>query len=677
MADQNGQAGESGATGASGNDRYDVHPEQPLKQYDSSPALAYAASEKRNPSRQLFALVCDPKQPPRHDMISSTRRINQKGLLRIVDWCVVNWSLEGRRCPVLIYDRPRGNRVIANIGDPIETVSEEAVSRNFIQPVTAALRELYNQGITHRAIRPTNLFYDSVSATQANVMLGECLASPTGINQPAVYETIESAMAPPNGRGPGSIADDLYSFGVTILAMLTGRSPCSEMTDDEVIDAKLAQGSYGALIAGHRLSLTMMEVVRGLLMDDVEERWTLEDLDFWIAGRRLSPKQQAMPAKASRAFSFEDRELLTGRDVARAFEKRWDAAIEPVRGGALDTWLRRSLGDEEAIEAVNSAKAAVSVTGTETDDRLLARIIIALDPEGPVRFKSFSASIDGIGGQIAAGYTDENIRKDFAEALRANLIAFSCEMLGGSASDKMRYIPQYDKMKPFLESTDIGQGIERVVYELNPNLPCQSPLLETEYVYDMSEMLHAYERMAQSNPDGMGALVDRHVAAFVATRMKGGLTAELRDLENRFDPAAVAIANVRILGHVQEQAGAVKVPNLCAVAVKMLEPAVERFHSRQQRDTVKHRLQQISKDGRLADILRLVDNSQYLENDRTSYRNAVREFLRSILEMQQMAFEKSHRTQLSRAIGAEIGAFISLILSLIAVVIMGVFWMVS
>lgn len=160
-------------------------------------------------------------------------------------------------------------------------------------------------------------------------------------------------------------------------------------------------------------------------------------------------------------------------------------------------------------------------------------------------------------------------------------------------------------------------------------------------------------------------------------RLTLGLSAELRELENRFAPAAVEIVDVRVLGHVQEQAGAVKALHLCAVAVKLLEPAVERFHSRRQRDQVKNRLQQISKDSRLVDILRVVDNSQYLEDDRSAYQNAVKEFVRSILQMQQMLFEKAHRAQLARAIGAEIGAFISLILLLIALIIMGVVWMVS
>lgn len=677
MAAEEGQVADAGNSGAvSINDQFDIYVDQPLTRYDSPPALAYVCTEKRDPNRELFALVCDPKQPPRHDLVSVMRQISQKGLVRAVEWGVVDWPLEGRRCPAIIYERPRGDRVLANIDDEPPIMSEEAISRKFVEPAVAVLREMHNQGITHRAIRLTNLFYDSSPAAQATIMFGECLSAPPAIGQSAVYETIESAMAPPTGRGPGSVSDDLYAFGVTILALLIGQNPCVGMSNEDVIQSKLIYGSYGALVQRHRISLTMMEVVRGLLMDEIEERWTLDDLEFWLSGRRLSPKQPDRQAKAARAFSFQGRDLLTRREVAFAFSNNWDAAIEPVRAGMLDTWLRRSLGEEAAIEAVNTAKATISATETETesDDRMLARIIIALDPLRPITYKSFSATIDGIGGEIAAKYLDESTRNDFVEVLRANLIVFSTEMLGKSAWVGFGYIPQFEKIKLFLENTSIGHGIERVIYELNPTLSCQSPLLEAEYVHDFTEMLHAYERLAQQNPDGMAVLIDRHIAAFIVTHLKGGLVAEMREIENLHDPLAVARASIRVLAQVQDQTDSIPAPNLCNVAIKTLEPAVERFNSRSQRERIRLRLQQVAQDGKLNDILRIVNNSTYIENDRTAYRRAVKEFVRSVLQMQQLTFEKTHKKQLARAIGSEVSAFISCILSLIAIIIIAVVW---
>ena len=101
--------------------------------------------------------------------------------------------------------------------------------------------------------------------------------------------------ASPGGRGLGYTADDLYAFGVTIAVLLAGGDPAQGLESDALVQSKIHRGSYATLIGRTRLSLPMMEVLRGLLCDHRAERWTLHDMDLWLAGRRLSPKQPSLP----------------------------------------------------------------------------------------------------------------------------------------------------------------------------------------------------------------------------------------------------------------------------------------------------------------------------------------------------------------------------------------------
>ena len=82
------------------------------------------------------------------------------------------------------------------------------------------------------------------------MVLGDCISSPPAIAQ-AVFETIESgAKALPAGRG-GSSTNDLYSLGVTILALI-GHVPMAKRMNKS--SEKLTHGSYNALVGRERLS---------------------------------------------------------------------------------------------------------------------------------------------------------------------------------------------------------------------------------------------------------------------------------------------------------------------------------------------------------------------------------------------------------------------------------------
>ena len=69
-------------------------------------------------------------------------------------------------------------------------MNEDLVARLLIRPAAEFLELIANQDLTHRAIRPDNVFYSD--AEQTRMVLGDCISSPPAIAQPTVFETIES-----------------------------------------------------------------------------------------------------------------------------------------------------------------------------------------------------------------------------------------------------------------------------------------------------------------------------------------------------------------------------------------------------------------------------------------------------------------------------------------------------
>ncbi len=648
------------------NDRFEIATGSPLPQFDSPPAVAYRAHHARDSSAALFALICDPKMPPRLDSISAFLRIDNRALLEVVESGIVEWAPEGRMCPAIVFRQPQADRVFQTLDETHEPMSEDRVTRFLISPLSDILKELHHAGHTHRAIRPNNLFFDDPNHNI--IKLGEGISSPIASTQPVLFEPIDMGLAHPLGRGDAGPAPDLYALGVTILCLLIGRVPCRGLSDEDIISRKMDMGSYAALAENERISLTMMEPLRGLLNDDEHERWNIEDLSLWVSGRRLSPKQQSLPAKASRSIVIAGKEYSTARELARGLADNWERAIEPITNGELDTWLRRSLGDENIIEAVNLAKSAYMGSGREDDDRLISRIIIALHPEGPIRYRGFNATVEGLASLMAAKIEDSDACRNFSEIVRGDLPLYWLEAQPNLRSDVLPFVSQFDKLKPSLQRRGLGTGLERIAYDLNPRLPCLSPLFERDYVLDIEYLLPAYERLARDGFKGR-RLIDQHVASFIAARSKRPLGNDFRKIENTDQPYVFEVAQIKLLSTIQLSLPKRSYPALCALAARMLAPAIKRFHGREARRQVKARLQKSMGRGRLKDILDVVDNRRELAQDKHNFEVAIGEYTKTVLDLHKLERDEQNRSSIIAAVGGQVSSIGATILFFLAVTI--------
>lgn len=664
------QASAGGSVSLKG--RFTIDLDSPLTQCDTPPAVAYRAEMGSDRSRPLLALICDPMLPLRADKLNALRGIETRMFLKPYDWGVIDWPLENRRCPALIIDRPGGPKVFSPLSAKMRPMHEDAVSRMLIRPGAELLEQFANQNLSHRAIRPDNIYY--TDAERSRMVLGDCVSSPPAITQPAVFETIESGMALPAGRGNGSTLNDMYSLGVTILTLLIGKVPLQGMSDEQVIEEKLTHGSYNALVGRERLSLTMMEVLRGLLNDDPKERWTVSDLMYWSNGRRQNPKPQAVPRKANRPFVFDGKEYQTTRDLANAFANNWDAAATPIKDGSLNIWLRRGFSDEELIDAVNDATTDPSGLD-RSDDWLVSRTCIALDPQAPLRYRQLRATVEGLGSLVGAFLDDAEMRDVFAKTLREQLPTFWAKHQRRMTEAQEKHIQEYDRARSNVDRIGVGLGIERVAYDLNPNLPCRSPILANDYVVDVTGLLPALESVVTSGGQ-LKALVDRNMAAFLASRMARQITADLRDLDNKVDPHVALIAAVKILATVQDRINKREFVDLAAGIAGLLEPSIKRFHSRTVRNRVREGLRKAMRTGRLSRLVEAVSDPRDLHADASAFQQAVAVYARTVMEDKRLEYEKTHRDYFAREMGAQMASTVSGFLAAItSVLILIVMWL--
>lgn len=649
--------------------RCELFPGSAIPAFDGPGGRAFVCRSRRERKSELYATVVNHTLPVRIDNLPSIRAMEHPAILRVTDWGVVDWTPERRKRFTVVFERPQGRRLFDTMSDNRDPLSEDHIVRGLLPSLASALKEFQRSGITCGALRPTNLFYKD--STSAGVMIGDCVTTPAGLAQPIIFETIERSMAQASGRGTGTIADDLYALGVTLLVLYLGRNPLRDMTDAQIVEAKIERGTYPALTAGLRLPPNLIEPLRGLTADDPKQRWTLGDMDLWLKGRRLSPKQPQVPKRSMRPLEFGEKESWHSRAVASELCRSPVAANALIERGDLDKWLRRSLGDEERANSVQQAvrTASAGSRAGSIEDRTVARVAIALDPPAPIRYKGRAIMPDGFGPALADAMADGGGGpQPVAEMILAQLPMFWVNCQGDFRAEYVPMLELFEAMRSVMEQTGPGFGVERMLYDLNPTLPCQSPLIKDHYALSNTDVLAALETIAPGQNRSRDP-VDRHIAAFIAMRNKKLNERLLTPLAGVGDQGRRIVSILNILADTQRHYGPNRLPHLCGWLLMLMEPAFKRYRNRQTQEKVRQDAQKAAADGSIEKLLRLVDNPDTLKKDERGFQNARREYEALTGRIEKLRAGIQNKGGIAASTGRQIAAVVSSILATVTLVV--------
>lgn len=644
--------------------RYEILTKMRLEELDSPEAPAYAVRNLREARSDLFAVVCDHGLPPRADAFTAVKALEHPAVIPLVDWGVVSWPGSSKRRFVLLFERPGGQRLMAGLSDTREPLSEDQIARSVIQPLISALRELSGRGIHHGQIRPSNLYYRD--AVTGGIMLGDFVSGPPSFGQPAVFETIERGMAESAGRGAGTIADDLYALGITILMVALGRNPVKLLDDAEILQSKIERGTFSAMVGNSRLPASLIEPVKGLLSDDPKQRWSLKDLELWVNGRRLSPKQPQVARRAARPMEFNGGEYWHLRTLADALSRSSVSAVHAIDSGELDRWLRRSMGDEERVRAVSEAIASASAFGRtgNFEERLVSRVCMALDPAAPMRYRGRSVMPGGLGPALAYAFRRNDGVQALAEAMAGQLPMFWISMQGDFRPEHVPVVKTYDSLRIVLERAGPGFGIERILYELNPFMPCISPIVDDYYPATVNALLSALDAEAAS-PNRASEPIDRHIMAFIAARLRRLDEKLLATLNSSVEPGRRATAVLAILAEAQSHHGPTRLPGLAQWIQPLIEPAIDRFRKRSLREKVREAVARAIPNGRLTELLSLIDDVRAVRQDQDGFNHAMTAYHAMSMEVSRLRKEIDDQVSLAQSVGRQLAAVASGIVSAI------------
>lgn len=606
------------------NNTYRIQPDERLPLFDLPGIPAFAAYDLRDPAAAYFALILSPRDPiPSFSSEDAPVHILWPKASGIVLWPDIQHR-GLREMPVLIYRRPN----VQKVGSVSEPLSDIVLIRNVIQPVVAALQELSQLNLTHRAIRLDNIFQNS----DGTILLGDCLTLPPGAHQPVIFETIENALTHPYGKGSGHITDDIYSLGVLAAIFALGKE-CTALSipEENMALLKADRGSFRVITSGFRFSARLEEFFRGVLADRPPERWTLSILEKWLNNQGIPATLPNAPAKASRAIAFAGGEYYTRPSLAIAMNIHWQEASQLVMEEDFYHWVRRAFSEQKQSEQYERARVQANYHGAPqaTGHRAASRLISLLYPTMPVSYKNWRIYPLGLASLLRYAAEKEDSQQDLKEFILSRLIHSAIDAIAAPSQALTVFRRQLEDMSSFLEREGPGLGLKRIVYELSPDMPCRSPMMGAKYVTSAAQLLPALEEGLSGN-DNSVFLMDDYLACFLAVQMKSSAARDIPFLQGDWQRIEARLAILRIWGHVQRAYPAGHLPKVSQILLNMaLKLVGEIIRNREMRAQTEEYLRRAAEQSDFSTMARLLDpSSQTCLADQHEYQRAKARYAR-------------------------------------------------
>ncbi len=614
----------------------------------------------------IIAFMGDRSSLFRTNAAERYRALTSPNIMRLLEWGVVDWP-DNRQLLAMIFQRPVGASLHSTFIANGTRMADTEIIGQVLPSLVKVIKEMAEHHLVHGAIRPSNIYM----IPNGVVVLGECLTSPPASDQPISLLTIERGLTSPIGRGAGMTSDDIYALGATLVTLALGNDPLAELDPQAAVLQKIERGSVGAMVGRQHLSSSMMELARGLLDDNPAQRWSIETIEQWVNGRRTMPAQAIANKQLQRPLVVQGVELWDPRSVADAFSRNVPEAMRLIGNDELIKWVRRALRDIPLAERIADAVNMPLLTGKlgSHESRLVARVVMALHPSGPIRYQGHSLMPEAFGAVLSKILNAGESYQPLAELIVAQLPLYWYNIQADFHEDHVGPIKLFEHARVMMEQTAIGCGIERCHYELSPTSPYVAEGFEKLLILDSRQFLEGLELIA-GLAQKPGQPVTRQAAAFLASR-DGQLGNRIfQRLVKAQSESEKALGSLLILSTVQQHYNIAKLPNLCLWFDTLLQPAVDRLNNRQARETMRHDLRKAAGSGNLSLMLSTIENPAAYHWDREALAEAKRQYIYLDIEKSILNEELAPGSKIHRSVGREAATIVAGVLSVIVVVAM-------
>ncbi|MFV0626922.1 MAG: hypothetical protein ACK5N8_06215 [Alphaproteobacteria bacterium] len=604
--------------------RFEINFDAPIEWLHANGAKAFEVRDRVNAKSRLFALVCDNKTVPRFSLIDAYKEVNHDNIMALIDNGIVSYPSDETQYVALIYRKPLGGKLIKSPEDFEIFMGNDAKLREFLLTFVSICESLKNKAIPHRAIRLDNIYYNDVERKE--ILLGDCIASMPAFYQPDIYEPIESLLAIKEGRFAGSSKDDIYALGVLALSLFLGKKPLNDLTTQEILTKKIELGSYQALSENESMPGKASNIFRKLLDDDKANRWSHVDLYNSLDKHIIAKTNPKSFDVSKKSIIIDGKKLYSPRSVAFALISNPKGGYELIKDGKIVEWIKTGLQNEELyVKADKTIRADIEKEAEW--DILVSKIIIMLAPSLPIIFRGINVFPSAL--SKALYYTMKNKPQEMS--VYHQLIESDLFRIWHQEQQFAQPNININEIKLFASRNEYGYGIYRVMYELDEDIPCTSPLVGKFYVNSHTRLLKALDdNYDEGNTHRLP--FDKNLIAYIYANLGKSINKIILNINSKKESEKTSNA-IKLYSIMQDKYGPAKLVNLGKWLINSSQSIIDSYHNIKYRKVLEAGLEKLEKEGNITAIY------NFLENDEAKHRDGY-EYTLAIKKMNSLSSEK-------------------------------------
>lgn len=599
--------------------KFNIHVHHPLKNLSNEFAKYYVATHL-DTNEEHYAIVFERTFSPNYELINAISASSENIFIKPIAASYTKLSNTKIFHLVIIVKKFNPDANLLNYSRNNE-LNVKLITNKIIGFLSKALSFAQKNKFDIGNINPKNILFDG-----ENILIREPYITLPHFHQEACYLAIELLDCHPAARFTGKILADIYAIGMTILEI---DNKNLKLPDNQIAlkGERFKASSYYAIVSRSKVKDGLKFFIKHTMDDNADRRWNLKQIEDFSVGNNPDANIQ-LHGETSPPISFNGANYSSFISLASALFNEWEIAQSFIQEERLLKWVQRLVPKHSSMEYIYellTKENAVSKFVSKIIDRdeKLFRIIQALDMHGPMRYQGIGIFLNSIPSiYLYALLNGENKVVDAVIKIILRKRWEDLYKIDENIDLNDEYIMLLESINSYYDPKISTCSVHRVLYTLNPDLPCLSPIVISNYVQTLEDIIILLDNIAETHPDKL--VFDDHILGFIAEKASLKKEHYVRLLNGISHLTRNATSNALVLLAIISQKNLrIKTVNLAIYFQKYLIDIISRvINNRKIKDSLTDQIKIAAKEGNFNKMLSVINSNAIFNADQIGFEKA-------------------------------------------------------